>query len=104
MPDPLAPSQSGPVVRVRMTRPDRRNAFDAALIAALTDAFRDVPTRPGARVVVLEGDGPSFSAGADLDWMRGGLELGEAENEADALRLAAMLDAIATCRCRSWRA
>src|SRR6478609_534656 len=77
VPDPLAISQSGPVVRVRMTRPDRRNAFDAALIAALTDAFHDVSTRPGARVVVLEGEGKSFSAGADLDWMRGGLDLGE---------------------------
>ena len=97
MPEPLAISQSGPVVRVRMTRPDRRNAFDAALIAALTDAFRDVPSRPGARVVVLEGEGKSFSAGADLDWMRGGLDLGQTENEADALRLVAMLDAIAAC-------
>jgi methylglutaconyl-CoA hydratase len=97
VPDPLAISQSGPVVRVRMTRPDRRNAFDAGLIGALADAFHDVPSRAGARVVVLEGEGPSFSAGADLDWMRGGLALGEAENEADALRLVAMLDAIATC-------
>jgi len=95
--EPLALSQDGPVVRVRMTRPDRRNAFDATLIAALAEAFRAAPERPGARVVVLEGDGPSFSAGADLEWMRGGLALSEAENEADALRLVAMLDAIATC-------
>jgi methylglutaconyl-CoA hydratase len=97
VPEPLAISQDGPVVRVRMTRPDRRNAFDAALIAALTEAFAGAPARPGARVVILEGDGPSFSAGADLDWMRGGLALSEAENEADALRLVAMLEAIATC-------
>jgi len=95
--EPLAISQSGPVVRVRMTRPDRRNAFDAALIAALAEVFGEVAARPGARVVVLEGEGPSFSAGADLDWMRGGLELGEEQNEADALRLVAMLDAIAGC-------
>jgi methylglutaconyl-CoA hydratase len=94
---PLAISQAGPVVRVRMTRPDRRNAFDAALIAALAETFGEVAARPGARVVVLEGEGPSFSAGADLDWMRGGLELGEAQNEADAVRLVAMLDAIAGC-------
>ncbi len=97
MSEPLAITQDGPVVRVRMTRPDRRNAFDAALIAALTRAFTDAPGRAGARVVVLEGEGPSFSAGADLEWMRAGLELSEAANEADALRLVAMLDAIAGC-------
>jgi methylglutaconyl-CoA hydratase len=95
--EPLAITQDGPVVRIRMTRPDRRNAFDAALIAALTDAFGSVPARPGARVVVLDGEGASFSAGADLEWMRAGLELSEEENEADALRLVAMLDAIAGC-------
>jgi methylglutaconyl-CoA hydratase len=95
--EPLAITQDGPVVRVRMTRPDRRNAFDAALIAALTEAFIAAPGRAGARVVVLEGEGPSFSAGADLDWMRAGLELSQEANEADALRLVAMLDAIAGC-------
>jgi methylglutaconyl-CoA hydratase len=97
VPEPLAISQDGPVVRVRMTRPDRRNAFDAALIAALTEAFAAAPARAGARVVVLEGEGPSFSAGADLEWMRGGLALSQEENEADALRLVAMLEAIAAC-------
>jgi methylglutaconyl-CoA hydratase len=95
--DPLAITQDGPVVRIRMARPDRRNAFDAALIAALTEAFDDAPGRPDARVVVLDGEGPSFSAGADLEWMRAGLELSEAANEADARRLVAMLDAIAGC-------
>jgi methylglutaconyl-CoA hydratase len=95
--EPLAITQDGPVVRVRMTRPDRRNAFDAALISALTEAFTSAPSRAGARVVVLEGEGASFSAGADLEWMRGSLELSEAANEADALRLVAMLDAIAGC-------
>lgn len=97
MSEPLAISQDGPVVRIRMTRPDRRNAFDAALIAALAEAFGAAPSRPGARVVVLEGEGPSFSAGADLDWMRSGLELSEAGNEEDALRLVAMLESIAGC-------
>jgi methylglutaconyl-CoA hydratase len=95
--DPLQVTQDGPVVRITMTRPDRRNAFDAALIAALTDAFTAAPTLPGARAVVLAGDGASFSAGADLEWMRAGLELSEAGNEADALRLVGMLDTIAGC-------
>src|SRR6478752_6928627 len=77
-----------------MTRPERRNAFDASLIAELTEAFADVGD---ARAVVLSGDGPSFSAGADVEWMRSSVELSEEENIADALRLRAMLDAIDGC-------
>jgi methylglutaconyl-CoA hydratase len=97
MTTPLEVGQRGATVEIRMTRPDRRNAFDAALIAALTDAFREAPDREGARVVVLSGEGPAFSAGADLHWMRSSLELSEAENRADADRLVAMLAAIAEC-------
>src|SRR6058998_1463811 len=77
-----------------MARPERRNAFDASLIAELTDAFADVGD---ARLVVLAGDGPSFSAGADVEWMRSSVELTYDENVADALRLRAMLDAIDGC-------
>jgi methylglutaconyl-CoA hydratase len=78
-----------------MARPERRNAFDAALIAELTDAFSDVGP---ARVVLLSGDGPSFSAGADVEWMRSSVELTYDENVADALRLRAMLEAIDGCQ------
>src|SRR5690242_13517711 len=77
-----------------MARPDRRNAFDASLIAELTAAFADVGDN---RVVILAGDGPSFSAGADVEWMRSSIELSYDENIADALRLRAMLDAIDGC-------
>jgi methylglutaconyl-CoA hydratase len=77
-----------------MTRPERRNAFDAALIAELTEAFADVGD---VRVVVLAGEGASFSAGADVEWMRSSVELTEEENVQDALRLRAMLDAIDGC-------
>ncbi len=90
----LRVERDGPVLRVAMARPDRRNAFDAALIAELTEAFADVGD---ARAVVLSGDGPSFSAGADVAWMRSSVELTHAENVADALRLRAMLDAIDGC-------
>ena len=82
------------VLRIAMARPERRNAFDAALIAELTDAFADVGD---ARVVVLSGDGPSFSAGADVEWMRSSVDLSFDENVADALRLRAMLEAIDSC-------
>src|SRR5256885_4390147 len=77
-----------------MARPERRNAFDAAVIAELATAFADVGD---ARAVVLSGDGPSFSAGADVEWMRSSVDLSYDENVADALRLRAMLDAIDSC-------
>jgi methylglutaconyl-CoA hydratase len=82
------------LLRMTMTRPERRNAFDASLIAELTQAFADVGD---ARAVLLAGEGSSFSAGADVEWMRSSVDLSYDENVADALRLRAMLDAIDTC-------
>jgi methylglutaconyl-CoA hydratase len=84
----------GPILRVAMARPERRNAFDADLIEELTSAFA---TAGDVRAVLLTGDGPSFSAGADVEWMRSSVELSYEENVADALRLRAMLDAIDRC-------
>jgi methylglutaconyl-CoA hydratase len=86
--------RDGELLRVAMARPERRNAFDAALIGELTDAFADVGD---ARAVLLSGDGPSFSAGADVEWMRSSVALSYDENVADALRLRAMLDALDGC-------
>jgi methylglutaconyl-CoA hydratase len=86
--------ERGEVTRVIMARPERRNAFDAALISELTEAFGAVGD---ARVVLLVGEGPSFSAGADVEWMRASVELSFDENVADALRLRAMLEAIDSC-------
>ena len=82
------------VLRVTLARPDRRNAFDAELIAELASAFVDVGR---ARAVVLAGDGPSFCAGADVEWMRSSVDLGYDENVADALALRRMLEAIDGC-------
>jgi methylglutaconyl-CoA hydratase len=92
--DELKVERDGPLLRVTLARPDRRNAFNAALIAALTEAFADVED---ARAVVLTGEGPSFSAGADLEWMRSSVDLTPDENIADAARLRAMLDAVEGC-------
>jgi methylglutaconyl-CoA hydratase len=86
--------RAGGVLRVTITKPERRNAFDASLIGELDEAFRDVGD---VRAVVLAGDGPSFSAGADVDWMRSSVDLSYDENIADALRLHAMLEAIDSC-------
>ena len=86
--------RDGAVLRVTMAKPERRNAFDAALIAELTEAFADVGD---VRAVLLAGEGASFSAGADVEWMRSSVDLSYEENVADALRLRAMLDAIDSC-------
>jgi methylglutaconyl-CoA hydratase len=86
--------RDGPWLRITMARPERRNAFDAALIAELTAAFADVGD---ARAVVLAGEGPSFSAGADVEWMRSSVDLTYDENVEDALRLRRMLEAIDAC-------
>jgi methylglutaconyl-CoA hydratase len=86
--------RDGHVLRVTLAKPERRNAFDAALIGELTDAFADVGE---ARAVLLEGEGPSFCAGADVEWQRASIELSYEENVADAMRLYRMLETIDSC-------
>ena len=86
--------RDGHILRVTLARPERRNAFDAALIAELTEAFAEVGD---ARAVLLEGDGLSFCAGADVEWQRASIDLSYEENVADAMRLYQMLDAIDAC-------
>ena len=90
----LRVDRDGDVLRVTLARPERRNAFDAELIADLTAAFADVGA---ARVVVLAGDGESFCAGADIEWQRSAIDLSYEENVEDALRLFRMCDTIDRC-------
>lgn len=85
------------VATVRLNRPDKHNAFDEHLIADLTQAFRDLAADAAARVVVLAANGPSFSAGADLDWMKRMSAMDRAENERDSLLLADLMAAIDRC-------
>jgi methylglutaconyl-CoA hydratase len=92
--DALRVERDGHVLRVTLARPERRNAFDAALIAELTNAFADVGD---ARAVVLAGDGPSFCAGADVEWQRSSIDLTYEENVDDAMRLYRMCEAIDGC-------
>jgi methylglutaconyl-CoA hydratase len=86
--------RDGAVLRITLARPERRNAFDAELIAELTAAFADVGD---ARVVVLAGDGQSFCAGADIEWQRSAVDLSLDENAEDALRLYRMCETIDRC-------
>ena len=86
--------RDGDVLRITLARPEVRNAFDAALIAELAEAFVDVGK---ARAVLLAGDGPSFCAGADVEWMRSSVHLSYDENLEDALALRRMLEAVDRC-------
>ena len=91
MTDSLLIERSGATLTLRLNRPDLHNAFDAGLIADLTAALRQAGNDPDVRVVVLAGEGRSFSAGADLHWMRGMAAASEADNRIDALALAALM-------------
>lgn len=87
------------VARIELNRPERHNAFNAELIAAIHEAFASVAATPGVRAVVLSGAGKSFSAGADLEYMRAAGSWSREENEADGQRLSDMLASIAGCPC-----
>lgn len=90
----LRVERDGRILRVTLAKPERRNAFDAELIAGLHEAFKDVGD---ARVVLLSGDGESFCAGADIEWQRSAIDLSFDENVDDAMRLFAMMQAIDAC-------
>jgi methylglutaconyl-CoA hydratase len=90
----LRMERDGDVLRVTLARPERRNAFDAALIADLTAAFADVGD---ARAVVLAGEGRTFCAGADIEWQSSAIDLTFEENVEDALRLYKMCATIDRC-------
>src|SRR6185295_2221621 len=78
-------------VTVTMCRATKKNAFDAGLISALDEAFKDLQGAEGVRVIFLRGAGGAFSAGADLDWMRQAVDASESANREDAMALAVML-------------
>ena len=91
MSDSLSLQRDGAVARVRLNRPELHNAFDAGLIDSLNGALESLGGDATVRVVVLEGAGASFSAGADLNWMRGMAAASEAANRDDALALARLM-------------
>jgi methylglutaconyl-CoA hydratase len=90
----LRVERDGDVLRVTLARPERRNAFDAQLIADLTEAFADVGD---VRAVVLAGEGETFCAGADIDWQRSAIDLSYEDNVEDALKLYRMCETIDRC-------
>lgn len=86
------------VATITFNRPEKHNAFDDELIAGLTRKLLDINHDANVRVVILTGAGKSFSAGADLNWMRSMAKFSEAENIEDALKLAELMDVLNALR------
>eukprot|EP01119_Soliformovum_irregulare_P013561 TRINITY_DN3625_c0_g1_i5.p1 TRINITY_DN3625_c0_g1~~TRINITY_DN3625_c0_g1_i5.p1 ORF type:complete len:206 (+),score=11.87 TRINITY_DN3625_c0_g1_i5:387-1004(+) len=85
-------------LQIKLNRPQIHNAFNEVLIQEMTEAFRSVPkSHPLARSVVLTGNGPSFSAGADLNWMKKMASYSQEDNERDSHQLFDMFHAIKAC-------
>ncbi len=91
MNSPIDLQRRGGVAVLALARPDVHNAFDAGLIAALNAALDALAADDGVHALVLTGQGSTFSAGADLNWMRGMANASEAENLADSLELARLM-------------
>lgn len=85
------------VGRVMLNRPDLHNAFNEVLIAEITQAFDELGRRAEVRAIVLAGEGKSFCAGADVNWMKKMVGYSFEENVADAQLLARMLRTIHDC-------
>ena len=88
-------TQEGSTATVWLGRPEVHNAFDDKLIRELAIALVDLEREPNVRCIVLTGTGPSFSAGADMVWMRRMAAAPEADNREDALRLAELMRTLA---------
>ena len=84
------------IARLTINRPEIHNAFDDVLIAELTEALLQIDQNPLIRVVVLQSEGKSFSAGADLNWMRRMAGYSADENKADSLKLAGLMQVLNT--------
>ncbi|MGN6228412.1 MAG: enoyl-CoA hydratase-related protein [Dyella sp.] len=85
------------VRRIALNRPEVHNAFDDALIAELTAAIEDAGRDENVRAIVLTGEGESFSAGADLNWMRSMAQASEQQNRDDSTRLARLMRRLQFC-------
>lgn len=95
--DVLAIDRAGPIVRMEMTRPAFRNALNAELVEALTDAIRNTGQVEEARVIILSGAGKVFSAGADLAVLQALQSATDAENRHDSERLAGLFESVRNC-------
>jgi methylglutaconyl-CoA hydratase len=90
-------TQGNEIVYVTLNRPEVRNAFNEGLIGELQDVFTKLGTDEDCRVIVLQANGKSFCAGADLNWMKSMTNFTKAENIADSRKMALMLNTIYSC-------
>lgn len=90
-------TQQKAVAVLSLNRPEKHNALNSTMISELTEAFILLGSSNETRIIVLRGNGPSFCAGADLNYMREIATFGQDENKADALRLARLFDTIYNC-------
>jgi methylglutaconyl-CoA hydratase len=93
----LTIERAGTTTTVWLNRPEVHNAFGKRLIEELGTVFTELGADDTTRVIVLAGKGASFSAGADVNWMRDSVDYSRQQNVDDAERLALMLEAIARC-------
>ena len=90
MSDTVKLSRQGRTATLCLNRPETHNAFDARLIADLDSALAEIAA-DGTRLLILTGAGNTFSAGADLNWMRAMADADEHTNFEDAMALARCL-------------
>lgn len=97
MPSFIRIAEQGPIARVTLARPELHNAFNDEMMAELTEAFASLGGAPEVRLIVLDAEGKSFCAGADINWMKRMVGYTIEENMADANVLAKMLRTIREC-------
>ena len=85
------------LVTIQLNRPDIHNAFNDVMIAELTDCFIEIEKLADTRLVILRGNGKSFCAGADLNYMKGIAGFGYEENYEDAKKLAKLFETVYNC-------
>ncbi|MGE0493663.1 MAG: enoyl-CoA hydratase-related protein [Vulcanimicrobiota bacterium] len=88
---------SAGVARLTLNRPEVHNAFNETVIRELDMAITDLGQDPNVRVIVLRGAGKSFSAGADIDWMRSQAHATDDENRASGAKMAGLFTTIDHC-------
>lgn len=84
------------IATLTINRPDAHNAFDEHVIASLSGKLDALQIERDVHTVILRGAGKSFSAGADLNWMKRAATFTDQQNKSDALALAAMLNKLYT--------
>ncbi|APV51244.1 enoyl-CoA hydratase [Betaproteobacteria bacterium GR16-43] len=91
MPSAVVVDRQGSIGLVTLNRPERHNAFDDVVIGELTEALRSMEGEDGVRAIVLSAVGKSYSAGADLDWMKRAAAYSKDENQRDAMALGTLM-------------